>query len=721
LLYTLMGLHEGPDPIAQMDPQIRRRRMLDAIKRIILRESLNQPTVVIFEDLHWIDGETRALLDLLADGIANARVLLLVNYRPEYRHEWGNKTYYAQLRLDALGRESAGEMLSTLLGDGVELDPLKRMVIERTEGNPFFIEEMVQALFDEGALVRNGAVKIVRSLAQLRLPPTVQGVLASRIDRLSAEQKNLLQTLAVMGRESALGLIRQVVSTGEVQLERTLADLQAGEFVYEQPALADIEYTFKHALTQEVAYNSLLIERRKLLHERAGAAIEALYTDGVEDHLSELARHYSCSANARKAVHFLGRAGRQAANRSAYAEALAFLTKALELLWELPEDTERALQEFDLQMALGWLVYQTKGPGAAERQAPVVRARKLAEQLGDEAKLTGVLIALANLMCNRGTPGMREVAEQALALAERGDDAALLAGAHYELGHVLYFFGEFSASNEHCERAFKLFGPGPYRTFWETENARWSATLPVWNSIFLGHPDTARNKSEDMLTAAQRSSDPASIAQALAVDALANHFLGDAAKVRQRAEEELAIGAEYGMDLHLFLGTFTRGWALAVQGQIEEGTAEMRRLKLVDLEGAVGAHMAALAEVYLASERPDEGLEAVSHGLTSVEETGQRNFDARLHQLQGELLLMQNSSNTEQAEGCFRTAVEIARRQGAKLFELIATTSLARLLTKQGRRDEARALLAEIYGWFTEGFDTRDLKEAKALLKELGT
>jgi tetratricopeptide (TPR) repeat protein len=372
-------------------------------------------------------------------------------------------------------------------------------------------------------------------------------------------------------------------------------------------------------------------------------------------------------------------------------------------------------------MALGWLVYQTKGPGAAERQAPVVRARELSEQLGDEAKLAEALIALANLMCNRGTSGVREVAEQALALAERGDDPALLAGAHYELGHVLYFSGEFSASNEHCERAFELFGPGPYRTFWEAENARWSATLPVWNSIFLGHPDTARNKSEDVLAAARRSSDPASIAQALTVDALANHFLGDAAKVRQRAEEELAIGAEYGMDLHLFLGTLTRGWALAVQGQIEEGTAEMRRLKLVGLEAAVGSHTAALAEVYLASERPDEGLEAVSHGLNSVEKTGQRNFDARLHQLRGELLLMQNSSNVEGAESCFRTAVEIARRQGAKLFELKATNSLARLLARQGRRDEARTMLSEIFNWFTEGFDTADLKDAKALLDELET
>jgi predicted ATPase len=251
-LFGLFGIVEGLDPLAQMDPQIKRQRTLDAIKRIILRESLKQPVVVIFEDLHWIDAQTQALLDLMADSVANSRVLLLVNYRPEYRHEWTNKSYYSQLRLDPLGGADGTAMLGALLGESVELNPLKRLIIERTSGNPFFTEEIVQALFDEGALVRNGAVKVTRSLSQLRLPPTVQGILAARIDRLSAEQKDLLQILAVMGRESPLGLIRQVATSAEVQLERMLADLQAGEFIYEQPAATGVEYVFKHALTQEV-------------------------------------------------------------------------------------------------------------------------------------------------------------------------------------------------------------------------------------------------------------------------------------------------------------------------------------------------------------------------------------------------------------------------------------------------------------------------------------
>ena len=230
--------------------------------------------MVIFEDLHWIDEQTQELLNLLADSIATAKILLLVNYRPEYSHQWNSKTYYTRLRLDPLAKESAEEMLSALLGDGKDLIPLKRLIIERTEGTPFFMEEIVQALFEDGVLQRNGAVKLARSMNAVKVPATVQAVLAARIDRLPAEEKELLQTLAVLGREFPFGLVQRVTLKPEDELERMLSRLQTGEFIYEQPATGDIEYTFKHALTQEVAYNALLVERRKVLHERAGVAME---------------------------------------------------------------------------------------------------------------------------------------------------------------------------------------------------------------------------------------------------------------------------------------------------------------------------------------------------------------------------------------------------------------------------------------------------------------
>jgi predicted ATPase len=309
-VFGLLGIHEGDDPFAQMDAQIRRRRTQDALKHILLRESLNQPLIVVFEDLHWIDNETRALLNLLADSIANARILLLVNYRPEYRHEWGHRTHYTQLRLDPLSAAGAEEMLDALLvsgsslpgrpgpalaghgeGGNMGIPELKRLILDRTQGNPFFIEEIVQALFEEGLLVRNGALKVVRPPSQVHVPASVQGVLTSRIDRLPAEEKELLQTLAVIGREFPAGLVRAVTQRTEAALDGMLSHLQGAEFIYEQPAFPDVEYTFKHALTQEVAYNSAqhflaglgearLVERvcaveRRRDHRRARLALRA--------------------------------------------------------------------------------------------------------------------------------------------------------------------------------------------------------------------------------------------------------------------------------------------------------------------------------------------------------------------------------------------------------------------------------------------------------------
>ena len=344
-LFALLGIVEGDDPMAQMDAQVRKRRTLDAIKRILLRESLNQPLMVIFEDLHWIDEETQALLNLLADSIANAKILLLVNYRPEYSHQWNSKTYYTQLRLDPLGKESADEMLAALLGDGAGMAQLKRVIIERTEGNPFFMEETVQVLLDEGSLVRDGSVmRLTRPLGDLKIPPTVQGILAARIDRLPAEIKDLLQALAVIGREFSLSLIRAVVAKSDDELSGMLNDLQLGEFIYEQPAVGDIEYSFKHALTQEVAFGSVLNERRKELHRRTAAAIESLYAERLEDRYTELAHHYARAGDAAKAVKYMSLAGEQALNRSAFTEAVALLTAGLELLKTLPEspDARRA-------------------------------------------------------------------------------------------------------------------------------------------------------------------------------------------------------------------------------------------------------------------------------------------------------------------------------------------------------------------------------------------
>jgi predicted ATPase len=373
---TLMGIQESSDPFAQIDSQLRRRRTHEAIKRILLRESLNQPLVVIFEDLHWIDSGTQAFLNCMVDAIANARILLLVNYRPEYRHDWGNRTYYTQLHLDALGRESAGEMLSALLGDEPDLEPLRRLVAERSEGNPFFIEEIVRALFEQGAVARNDSIRLTRPLADINVPASVQAVLASRIDRLAPNEKELLQIIAVIGREFPFVLIRELTGETQPDLERALAVLQSAEFIYEQPAFPDPEYIFKHALTQEVAYNSVLIERRKLLHERAAAAIESIYASGLDDHLEEFARHYSRSHNASKAVEYLRLASAQAIKRSHHTDAIAQARAALELLPKIPSPSDRADAEFSLQLNLGMASMPVLGFTAPEVEDALERGQR---------------------------------------------------------------------------------------------------------------------------------------------------------------------------------------------------------------------------------------------------------------------------------------------------------------------------------------------------------
>jgi class 3 adenylate cyclase len=312
-LFALLGIEESPSPLQQMDPQIRRRHMFDALKKLLLRESLNQPLILIFEDLHWIDSETQGFLDVLSESVASAHILLLVNYRPEYRQEWGHKTYHTQLRLTPFGQAEAEEFLTALLGDEggatgqSPLQALKQRILEKTDGTPFFMEEIVQDLYEQGVLERGavGSRRAVPLPQDLHIPTTVQGVLAARIDRLAPEEKALLQQLAVIGREFSLGLVRQVIDQPEDDLHRLLSSLQRKEFLYEQPAFPDVEYLFKHGLTQEVAYNSVLIERRKALHEQIAQAIEQLFHDRLEEHYNVLAHHYQRSGNTEKAIKYI--------------------------------------------------------------------------------------------------------------------------------------------------------------------------------------------------------------------------------------------------------------------------------------------------------------------------------------------------------------------------------------------------------------------------------
>ena len=426
-IFALLEVSDSGDAVAEMDAEVRRRRTLDAIKRLLLRESLKQPLILIFEDLHWIDEGSRTLLNLLADSIGTARVLMLVNYRPEFIHNWGNKTYYTQLRLDPLGAESAEEMLDALLGTDAQLAALKKLVAEKTEGNPFFMEEIVQSLFEQGALLRSGTVKLAKSLSSIQIPPTVQAVLASRIDRLPPREKDLLNTLAVIGKEFRFELVRQIAGKPDDELQRTLTNLQAAEFIYEQPAFPDVAYVFKHALSQQVAYGSALQEHRKVLHQRVARALEAQFPETAETEPELVAHHYTEGGLGAEAIPYWQRAGRRALARWANVEAIDHLKKGLELLGSSPSASEESKRRFDSQRFSLLFVLgeaQTAAGRFLEARETLLGAAGAAKSMESTASLAKAALRLAHStwLAGNTTPAVIRLLEETLQRFGREDN-----------------------------------------------------------------------------------------------------------------------------------------------------------------------------------------------------------------------------------------------------------------------------------------------------------
>jgi class 3 adenylate cyclase/tetratricopeptide (TPR) repeat protein len=722
-LYSLLAIADAGDSLAQMDPQIRRRRTLDAIKRILLRESLNQPLMVIFEDLHWIDAETQALLNLLVDAIGNARILLLVNYRPEYRHEWGSRTHYTQLRLNPLGRESAEEMLSAMLGDDKDLDPLKLQIIERIQGTPFFMEEMVQTLFEEAILQRNGTVKLAKPINVIKVPSTMQAVLASRIDRLAAPEKELLQTAAVLGREFSLSLAQRVTHKAGDDLERILSQLQFAEFIYEQPAVGEVEYRFKHALTQEIAYNSILAERRRALHERAGRAIEELNAHQLEVQYSDLARHYVRGDNPAKAVEYAALAAEQQVNRGSYVEASGLIQDALKLMDRLPDEDRRLRAELRLRNVENVLGFVLHGGSSLERERVVRRMCELGDEIGEVDQLLRGLIILCNLYFVRGeaAPGL-QVAKRCLRLAAGIQDASVIADAYYSAGILACSYGNLREALSH----FKAASLHSRRTNTKVSLVGFlysSSTDLAWLLQLLGRVSEAGKLSEEALAHARDSKHLFNLGHELTVGGIIRSYRREPETVLQYADQAITLSEENGFPLWLHWGQINRGWALAELRHPDQGIPEMATGigGLAHMGGAPQLQFATarLAHTYARVGRIAEGLAMLNEALAHIAQTGEKVDKAEMLRLNGEVLLMRDVSETAEAEECFRSALEVARAQEAKWWELRSSVSLARLLRDTNRRDEARTLLGEIYNWFTEDFDLLDLKDAKALLEEL--
>jgi class 3 adenylate cyclase/tetratricopeptide (TPR) repeat protein len=716
-LHALLGLSDENNPLAQMDAQVRKRRTLEAIKRILVRESLNQPLILIFEDLHWIDEESQAFLNLLADSIAIAKILLLVNYRPEYHHQWGSKTCYSQLRLDPLGNRSAEEMLSALLGDSAQLAALKKLITEKTEGNPFFMEEMVQVLLDEGALKRDGAaVRLTKRLSELKIPPTVQAILAARIDRLPPDEKDLLQTLAVTGKDFSLSLVREVIKQPDDEINRMLNNLQLAEFIYEQPTAGDLEYTFKHALTQEVAYTSILAERRRALHLRIGVALETLYSQRLDDRVEQLAYHFTRGGNAQKALEYLERAGRRAEERSANTEAVSHFSAALELLRAMPPSPQRAERELSLLLALGPSINVTRGWDSPEVEGVYRRARELCQEAGETPQLLPALFGLAGYYIIRGEyNSAREFTAQNLNLARRTEDPDVLLEAHHYLAAMQTYAGELTLARESQDEVITHYDRKTHHPlvhlYAGDDPAACCLGHKAWTLWLMGYPEQALQTAQAALHLAQELSHPFSLAQATWHNAWLHGVRGERAHAIAQAQAAIALSEDQGFSLFARSARFTES-ALAADRATTDGVQKIRR-SLV--QGALlSVCLGALAEACLEGFHFHEAGVALAEAFPIVDK-GERIWEAELFRLRGKL----KSADPMAAEADFHRALKVARSQNARSLELRATTSLARTLKSTDRRDEARTMLAEIYNWFTEGFDTHDLKEAKSLLDDL--
>jgi predicted ATPase len=604
----------------------------------------------------------------------------------------------------------------------------------------------------------------------LRLPATVQGVLAARIDRLPPDEKSLLQTLAVIGKEFSLGLLKKVIDQTEDNLLRQLSRLQTSEFVYERPAFPDIEYTFKHALTQEVAYNSLLIERRKVVHERAAQALEEIYRYKLDDRYSELAHHYSRSGNTQKAVDYLQLAGQQAVQRSAYTEAINHLTLALDLLKTQANTPERLQKELALQLSLGVSLQASRGFTAAEIEATYARARELCRDIGNSPQLFPVLRGLWQFYVTRAESKIaREIGEPLLRLAQNNPDPVLLSEAYHALGATLYFQGEFPAARQYLERSLALYDPQHAQTlairygYDSKVGCLVRLAHVLWH---LGYPDQGLNTLDTALSYAQKLAHPPTLGVALMFVTFFHSLRRDSHRAREGAEALIAYSTERGLSFFLIGGIIQRGWALGQQGQADEGLAELRHgLSLYDDSGT-GVRVAYFiyaAETYARVGQLEESFAFLVRARSVLEEGGEELWSAEIYRLQGELTLQQQFKvpssefkvpNTQhptpstqveveqEAEGYFLKAIDIAQKQQAKSLELRAVMSLVRLRQQQaseqraGSREqgarntqyvtrtalaEAHRLLSGVYSWFTEGFETKDLQEAKALLKSLAS
>jgi class 3 adenylate cyclase/predicted ATPase len=708
-------------------PQQQRQKTLDAVLAWLLAEATRQPVLFIVEDLHWIDPSTLEFLTLFLDQGPTARILTLLTCRPEFPPPWGFRAHLTSLTLNRLPRPQVPQMIERIAGGKALPMEVVEQIVAKTDGIPLFVEELTKTVLESGLLEEQEDCYALHSpLPPLAIPATLHDSLMARLDRL-ATVKDVAQLGATIGRTFAYELLQAVSTLDDATLQQGLRQLVEAELVYQRGVPPQATYTFKHALIQEAAYQSLLRSTRQQYHQRLAQVLVERFPETAETQPELLAHHFTEARLHAQAIEAWRQAGQRSAARSAYVEATAHVTKGLAVLAGLPETATRTEQELALHLMLGTALQTTKGYATPAVEQIYTRARELSQQVRESPQLLQALVGLRHFYQVRGDfHTAREVGEQAVALAARVQAPELVAEAHYSLGHTLFSLGAFATARAHFEHgvASAMHLPQRVATFASVIHPEVSNRVLLASSLgYLGYVDQALTQIQQGRAVAQELMHPPSLEVALSHTARVHVLRREAPQAHTHSAAALAIAEEQMFAQRVGGSAVVRGWALSRQGQAEEGIPQIQQG--IAAYRATGANawchywLALLVEASIAAGQIAQGLTAVTEALTLVEQNGECFHEAELHRLQGELLLQQPSPAIPQVLACFHHALEVARRQEAKLLELRATMSLARLWQRQGKRDEAHKMLAPIYGWFTEGFDTADLQEAKALLDAL--
>jgi tetratricopeptide (TPR) repeat protein len=706
-LLWLLDVPVEDDAWQRLDPPQRRQRALDGVRRLLLRESHAQPVLVLFEDLHWIDAETQALLDGLVESLPTARVLLLVNYRPEYRHAWAGKSVYRQLRIDPLPRESADDLLTALLGSDVALAPLRRLLIERTQGNPFFLEESVRSLVETGVLAgERGAYRLAAQAPglekTLQIPATARAILAARIDRLAPEDKRLLQGAAVIGKDVPWALLQAIADEPEETVRRGLGALQAAEFLYETRLFPDLEYTFRHALTHEVAYDGVLHDRRRALHARIVDTIEGAHPGRLAEHVERLAHHAFRGEVWEKASRYLHQAGTRAAGRLAYRDAIARFEQALVALTHLPESAERTGQAIDLRFEIRNAMVPLGALG--ETALHLREAEALASTLGDRRRLARLAVYLASYHWGQSEHDRAiHWGQRAVALAAELGDSVLEGTAPYYLGRVYHALGDYGTAIPLLERSVTLLerpvipeGRGLMSYGLPSVLARTNLT---WCLAERGALAEAVACGEEAIRLATVADHAESLLNAYAGLGQALTRKGDVDRAIPMLERGLAMGDAMRVPLlfPVFAAFLGAAYVLAERpaeaiALLEKARAQAVTMPFKSIQSPLAAH---LGEAHLRAGRMDDARECATQALELARQYKERGHEAWSLRTLGEIGLAQEPLDTDRAEGALRQASALAAELGMRPLQAHCALGLGTLYRRTGDRARAEAHLAQ--------------------------